>query len=290
MREIYRRYLSEGQLAGSRYALTPPLNAPFGTAGSLLGKAAGSSLEFMDHRDYQPGDDLRRIDWSAYARTDRLIVKLYREEVSPHVDVVVDGSRSMALAGTDKARAALALTAAFASAATNAGYSHCGWVARHACERVANGSATPDLWDGIELDHRGSPAEAFDRAPPTWRPRGIRVLLSDLLFMGDPTSLLSLLADRASAVIVVQVLAEADVNPPSRGNIRLVDSETGELQEIFIDASAEKRYRDALARHQQNWHRSARQVGAVFTSAVAERICAEWDLQPLLAAEIFKVV
>ena len=37
----------------------------------------GESMEFMDHREYQPGDDLRRLDWAAYARSDKMIVKLY---------------------------------------------------------------------------------------------------------------------------------------------------------------------------------------------------------------------
>ena len=68
----------------------------------------------MDHREYQPGDDLRRLDWAAYARSDKMIVKLYRQEVCPHLDVVIDGSRSMALEGTQKLRAGVALAAALA--------------------------------------------------------------------------------------------------------------------------------------------------------------------------------
>jgi len=85
----------DGERAGMRYALSVPHNAPFGTTGSQMANRPGSSLEFMDHREYQPGDDLRRIDWSAFARSDRLTVKLYREEVCPHLDVLIDGSRSM---------------------------------------------------------------------------------------------------------------------------------------------------------------------------------------------------
>ena len=81
MNESYRRYLIDGERAGARYALAVPRSIPFGTAGSQMGKRPGSSLEFIDHREYQPGDDLRRIDWGGFARSDKLTVKLYRDEV-----------------------------------------------------------------------------------------------------------------------------------------------------------------------------------------------------------------
>src|SRR3954463_16259934 len=119
-----RRHLAEGERAGQRYALGQPRRTLLGVAGGAMGPRAGSSLEFKDHRPYEPGDDLRHIDWSAYARSDQLSVKLFREEVTPHLDVVLDGSRSMALPDSLKAPAALALTAFFATAARNAGYRH----------------------------------------------------------------------------------------------------------------------------------------------------------------------
>src|SRR4249920_2976779 len=99
MKDEQRRYLSEGERAGARYALETPRQAPGGVAGGTLSQRAGSSLEFQDHRDYQPGDDLRHIDWNVYARTDQLTLKLYREEVTPHLDVLLDTSRSMTLEG-----------------------------------------------------------------------------------------------------------------------------------------------------------------------------------------------
>ena len=55
-----RRWLSEGERAGVRFALQTPRQAPVGVAGGSLSQRAGSSLEFRDHRDYQPGDDLQQ--------------------------------------------------------------------------------------------------------------------------------------------------------------------------------------------------------------------------------------
>jgi uncharacterized protein (DUF58 family) len=283
------QFLVNGERAGTRYALAVPRSTASATAGLQLGQRAGSSLEFRDHRDYQPGDDPRRIDWNAYARSDKLTVKLYREEISPHLDIVLDGSRSMALEASAKLEAAVGLAAVLAVAAESAGYSHDAWLTRDWCVPIANGSNRPTTWRGIDFDFRGNPAEAFTRMPPKFRRQGMRALISDLLWLGEPLSILQHLAQGASSVVVVQVIAEADANPPERGRVRLIDSETDEEREIFIDDSAIGRYRDALARHQQNWHRACRQIGAVLVNVVAEEIIAGWNLEALVRAEILKV-
>src|SRR3954471_4527584 len=64
----------------------------------------GVSVEFAAYREYAPGDDLRRLDWRAFARSDRHFIKQYEEESNVHVTLVVDGSASMNYKG---ARAAL---------------------------------------------------------------------------------------------------------------------------------------------------------------------------------------
>jgi uncharacterized protein (DUF58 family) len=289
MNEEYRSYLIEGERAGMRYALEPPRTASSPVSGLQLGRHAGASLEFRDHRDYQPGDDLRRIDWNAFARSDRLTIKLYREEISPHLDIVLDGSRSMALESSAKARAAIGLAAAFAVAAENAGYSHGAWLARAYVALVANGSNRPSSWQSLDLDFRGNPAEGFTRTPPRFRRQGMRVLISDLLWLGEPLAVLQSLAQGAASLVVAQTLAVADAKPPERGRIRLIDSETDEQREIFIDDGAIRRYRDALARHQQNWHRACRQIGAAMVTIIAEEVVADWNLEALVKAAVLKV-
>src|SRR5258705_14020284 len=63
--------------------------------GSYSSPRCGTSLEFADYRRYPPGDDLRYLDWGIYARTDRLYVKVFREEVDLFAYVFVDASASM---------------------------------------------------------------------------------------------------------------------------------------------------------------------------------------------------
>jgi uncharacterized protein (DUF58 family) len=289
MNEEQQRFLIAGEQAGSRFALAPPRRAPMGGGGLHLSNRAGSSLEFRDHREYQAGDDLRRIDWSAYGRTDKLIVKLYREEVSPHVDIVIDGSRSMALEGSSKLEATLGLAALFASAASNAGFSHCAWLASEVCLRIEGGTDRPSVWQPLRFEHTGNVEDSFANNKPAWRRQGMRVLISDLLWLGSPLQSLQGLSRDAAAVFVIQVLAGDDIAPRVRGNQRLVDSETGHARELFIDAAALARYKTALERHQQNWRTACRQVGGVMVSVVAEDIVRDWKVDDLVAADMLSV-
>jgi uncharacterized protein (DUF58 family) len=286
MNEGHAGWLSAGEQAGSRFVLMTPTRIPMGASGAHLTSNPGASLEFRDHREYQPGDDLRRIDWSAFARTDRLTLKLYQEEVTPHLDLLLDGSGSMELEGTAKLEATLGLAAAFAVSARNAGFSHCVWHAREGCAKLEGGTRAPHEWKPDAFDYRGSLSESLARSRPRWRHRSIRVLLSDLLWPGDPEVVLHNLSQEASAVIVVQVLAAADHQPQAEGNVRLIDSETGELLELFLDASISRRYRQALERHQQNWNRACLRSGALMTGLIAEDVVRDWKLEPLIAAGV----
>jgi len=285
-----RDALLAGMRVGARYAVTAANRAPLGAEGEQLANRAGASLEFMDHREYQLGDDLRRINWAAYARTEKLTVKLFREEVSPHMDVVIDASRSMDLPLSAKCHAAGALAALLATAGANAGFAHNVHLAADGYRPLHGGRESPEGWGEITFDYAGNPDDSFSRMPPHWPARGIRVLLSDLLWLGDPLACLTRFGQDASAVVVVQVLARADAQPPELGNTRLIDSETGEPMEIFIDESARQRYLDALARHQENWRRAAVQTGAVLTTVIAEDLLDQWRLDDLLRAEVLKVL
>lgn len=272
-----------------RYSLAVPPRTSAALAGLQMGQRAGSSLEFKDHREYQPGDDPRRIDWNAFARSNKLIVKLFREEISPHMDIILDGSRSMAIEPGVKAETAVALAATLAVAAENASFSHSAWLAREACAPIAGSGNRPSAWKEISFDYAGHPAESFARMPPKLRRHGLRIFISDLLWLGEPQQALQTISQNAAAVVVVQMLARADVNPSERGRVRLIDSETNEQHELFIDDMAIHRYRDALARHQQNWNRACRQAGAAMVELIAEQLRADWNLEALAKAGVLKV-
>src|SRR5579872_5852342 len=89
---------------------------------TLLGQSSGprrsprrgSSVEFADFREYTPGDDLRRVDWKAYGRLDRLYVRLYQAEEISTVTLLIDRSASMSFGSPSKADFAAKVAAIFA--------------------------------------------------------------------------------------------------------------------------------------------------------------------------------
>ena len=265
-----RQALRDGEQLGLRYALQIPQVAASGLTGSRAGRRTGSSIDFQDYREYQPGDDLRFIDWGIYARTDRLTVKLYREEVTPHLDLILDGSRSMDLEGTTKANAAAQLAALLATAAANAQCTQAVWLSGEGFQRLASDTLTPSAWDKLEFGSNRTLDQSYDILSPRLRRLGVRVLVTDLLWPGNPLQTLRRMRDGAAALFVIQLLGRDDVTPPEHGNLRVVDSETGEESEIYIDSSIAKQYRENLAQLQQGWADACRQSGAHMTTLIAE--------------------
>jgi uncharacterized protein (DUF58 family) len=271
MDPVIRQALQDGEKLGLRYALQIPQTASSG-GGSRSGRRAGSSIDFQDYRDYQPGDDLRFIDWGIYARSDRLIIKLFREEVAPHLDLVLDGSRSMGLEQSLKAEAAARLAALLAMSAANAQCSQAVWLSGEGFQRLPNDTLSPSAWDKLAWNSVRTPQQSLEITPPKFRRLGVRVLVSDLLWPGEPLPLLRRLREGAAALFVVQLLARADATPPEHGNLRLVDSETGEESEIYIDSVIAKQYVSNLAMLQQSWADACRQCGAQMTTLIAENL------------------
>jgi uncharacterized protein (DUF58 family) len=284
MDPVLRQSLHDGEKLGLRYALQIPQVAASGWTGLRSGRRAGSSIDFQDYREYQPGDDLRFIDWGIYARTDRLTIKMFREEVIPHLDLVLDGSRSMNLEHTPKAAAALRVSALLATAAANAQCTHAVWVSGEGFQRVQNDTLTPGAWDALDLDSKRTPEQSLEILTPKFRRLGVRVFISDLLWPGDPVPVLRRLRDGAAALFVIQLLARDDVTPPEHGNVRVADSETGEELEIYIDSSVARQYADHLAQLQQNWNDACRQCGAQMTTILAENL--EGSLKNLQAIQL----
>lgn len=272
---LERAALELGMRASAPFALVPPQRLE-SLDGARLGRRAGSSLEFRDFREYLPGDDLRHLDWSVYARSDQLVVRLYREEVYPHLEVLIDGSRSMAALAA-KVDATLALAAFFATAAMAGGFGYGAWMAGARWRRLASAPAQPAAWPLPNFGHRGGLADALGHAPAGWHRRGVRLLISDLLVSEEPRRVLATLGHGAAAVVVVQVVSAEELEPTLRGFTRLQDAESGERLDLLVDGEAVGRYREALDDHRAAWRRACEASGATFVPVVAEPLLAEWQ-------------
>lgn len=251
-----------------------------GAAGEFLGAGTGSSLDFQDHRTYVPGDDPRHINWQAYARTGHYTMKLYREEVRPVVDVILDASESMFFE-PEKAARACELFYLVVESARHSGAATAIHLARGSASRsVPTAEIDTHRW----LDTARSLVDEKHAIPDLsripFRQNAIRVLVSDLLFEGDPEPALRHLSGRHGAPIVLVPFAKSEADPDWAGNYEFIDAERSSRHPHRIEPNVLRRYKDTYARHFAAWKNAARRHHAAFA-----RVAAEADLQSALFAE-----
>jgi uncharacterized protein (DUF58 family) len=236
----------------------------------------GSSVEFADYRNYAQGDDLRRVDWNVYARLERPFVKLLEEEEDLAVHLLVDGSKSMEWGEDEynKLDYALILAAALGYIALAAGDRLTVTVLRASplnldpspAERERGGSAGagvrashgasqfgPARGRGLILrlldflDEQGGEGQTDlnsalrDYALTAGRP-GLAFLISDLFSPSGYQEGLSVLQGRGYEVNLLHLLSPDELDPPLAGDLRLVDVETGQGQEVTLDGSLRELY------------------------------------------------
>jgi uncharacterized protein (DUF58 family) len=246
----------EARAAAAPYRLALPTVPSRGTSGERLGRGTGSSLEFQDFRGYVPGDDPRHVDWRAYARTDELQVRLFREEVAPTLDVVADLSASMATTPAKEDALRDLLEAATCWMAGTGG----------TCRLLASGG---DRFEDADAAPVGAtpPGDLLPRT--ALRPRGLRMLVSDFLFPDDPGPAIRRLAHGAAYVYVLQLLDPWEAAPSRDGPLTLVDAEGPDRLDLVLDAAAVERYRTRLATLRDAVSRATRAAGGTYATVVA---------------------
>lgn len=222
-----------------RLRLDPLRRQTVHSRGEHLTGKGGNSTEFSDFRDYVPGDDVKNVDWNIFARLNRPYVKLYRHEEEMHVVLLIDASSSMLFDGK------LDLAKQLAAACGLMGLMNNERVSVYACH---HSGAKPEqmppctgqvsrrrLFQFIEAIQGGgdSPLEAaVDAVLRRHKGRGIVILLSDFLTFGELTPALNSLFRSGLEIHGVQILSELELHPDLTGDLRLVDSETGETLDI----------------------------------------------------------
>lgn len=262
-----REYLQEGAAAAARWRLPFGRQAWRGAAGNWSGVGAGNSLDFQDHRNYVPGDDPRHIHWQAYARTGALTMKLYRAEVAPYVDVLVDASASMRVTPAKAARVD-ALLAFCVASAQRAGAPVRIHAAQGSTLRVVSAA---EVSRGHWRERETASMEPGNRAPGpfAWRSGALKVLISDLLFAGDPAVVLRPMAGMGAGVVLAPAVLEESALP-WRGNVELVDCEGGARRLQRVDEGLADRYHAAYQRHFSLWREAARRYGMALTQVACE--------------------
>ena len=242
-----------------------------GQAGEFLGAGVGSSLDFQDHRAYVPGDDPRHINWQAYARTGQYSMKLYREEVRPVVDLVFDVSESTFFEPI-KGQRTCELFYFLTEIASRTGAS----LHMHL---LVGGNVRPIPKEAISTHHWYEDAQNLQKgepnAPPNlatipFRANAFRVFLSDLLFPGDPVSLIGLLGQRQGSPVIFTPFTKAEADPGWHGNYEFVEAELHTRHPHRIEPSVLNRYKKAYANHFSIWKTASRRYNAALARVGAD--------------------
>lgn len=241
-------------------------NAWRGPSGEWSGVGLGNSVDFQDHRPYSPGDDLRYVNWAAYARTDSLLLKVHRHEALPAVDLVCDISASMWLGEAKARRSAELMLFALESAERHAGAVRCYAVSGKTATLLAAAALRRGEWPAAGVS--GEPP-ALDLVP--WRAEALRVLVSDLLFPPAAGAAWTRRLGGARGVGLVLVPWSAEEAAPAwDGRVDFEDCETAGRREQRVDADLLARYRSAYARHVAGWREACRRAGVLMARVPAE--------------------
>ncbi len=231
-------------------------------AGAMKGERRsikrGTSIEFADYRNYTPGDDLRKLDWNVYARLDKPYIKLLEDEEDLAVHLLLDTSASMNWSPPDKPDENRLLFAQRLMAGL-------GYVSLSTGDRLTltalntgglsqfgpargRGQTVKMLRYLHTLQTSGTTdLNAMVRAFALREKRpGLVFLLSDLFSPAGYIDGINTLLAKGHEVVLLHVLADDELNPPLAGDLRLIDVETGQAQEVTIDSTLRTIYEQRL--------------------------------------------
>jgi len=268
-------------------------------SGSYSSPRRGTSLEFADYRRYAPGDDLRYLDWGIYARTDRLYVKVFREEVDLFAYVFIDASASMAFPSAAQKFVPATHLAAALSYVVLSNQDH---VKLHLLHGDAGGTASPfyrgrrRIADCVAFANAAVPRGNLDMAGSLsnhlqrLRRPGKAILISDFLMPAAAYQRgLNLLRGFNLDIVALQVLSRQEIDPrfPS-GALALVDSETGAEMRYQWSDSARRDYQDRLRHHNSELRSFCNQSAIHYSLYVTDSDLPDFVLSTLPKIGLFK--
>jgi uncharacterized protein (DUF58 family) len=267
--------------------------------GSYSSPRRGTSLEFADYRRYSPGDDLRYLDWGIYARTDRLYIKVFREEVDLFAYVFIDASASMAFPSSEEKFLPATHIALALSYIVLANHDH---VKLHLLHGESGSAASPfyrgrrRMTDCVQFAASIQPSGPLDLAESLGehlkklRRPGKAILISDFMMPALAYQRgLSLLRALNLDIAAIQVLTRQEINPPFKnGGLNLVDTETGGEIRLQWNARARQEYQSKLAHHNSELRSFCHQSGIHYSLYVNDRDLGDFVFATLPAIGLFK--
>jgi uncharacterized protein (DUF58 family) len=221
--------------------------------GHNMSHFAGAGQEFLDHRNFHHGDDLRAVNWRAYLRLEKLFLKMFQVEPRVPVRLLLDLSDSMLAHGGRKMEYARQLCAVlcYVGLVRHDSIEVHGFTNRLTQRLLSTGGRhrIPGVMDALsQMEARGRTdyLAMVREFISTYSQRGLVVVVSDFLDDGSCERGLQYLMDFGHELMLLQVWADEDRVPPWVGELELHDAETGEDLKLDFDAGARERYTRAF--------------------------------------------
>lgn len=254
----------------------------------------GAGIEFVDHRPYEPGDDLRHLDVNQYARRGEFMIRQYVVERALPITILLDATLSMDYGTPGKFEYARTLCEVLAFVGLSGGdvvrlavwqHSRLGW-----SPRVQGRGGAERLFGWLEQAQCAG--RSFDRALPQLDRlldrNGLLIVVSDWWDDAALRAALALCARRQ--VLAIQVLSPDELEPSFGANaaLQLVDSESEQAVELMLDAGALDSYRRAIADWRQDMRRDFLHAGARFAAlatneSIERALLVDWHRSRIIA-------
>ena len=265
--------------------------------GKHLVKTYGQTVEFSDYREYQLGDDIRRIDWNLYSRFEKYFLKLFTDERQMQVQIFLDCSASMGKENPQKAAYSAATAAAL------------GFLAVHNMDKVSlylmkeNVAENPfgtiigknsffravSVLDNMQFSEDTDIEACIMGCPNIGSNNGLTDIVSDFFTESNWKKAVDYLCYKHKQVLLVQVLAPEEVDPAYDGRVNLIDSESVDLSDtknmkIRITPAMRKAYAEALSDFKKDIKTFSSKRGADYVS-----VCSDTPIERMLFGELLKV-
>jgi len=237
---------------------------------------SGQGMIFKDHKEYIPGDDIRKIDWKAYARTNEFYVKRFQEEKNVTIHIVVDRSSSMDYGGVNKYEYAskIGLGLAYMTNKTNDRFRYSVFSETltdlTAARRNANLGQLVDTTNELRKTPESKVGKCLTQYSSRIKNKSIVVILSD--FLVEPEDVSDALKNlKNSDVLLVQTLSGEEMSPEMQGDKILEDPESSSTIRTYLTGKVKSRYKEKLEDHTSEIEELAAENGAKYINVSTEK-------------------
>ena len=262
-----------------------------GGGGIRKSGAKGSSVEFSDFREYSLGDDIRRIDWNAYGRFDRLFVKLFMEEREAFINVFLDCSKSMDF--DEKADLALELAAAFSylslinmdrlclnfMQSENLKVSEI-FGGRGQFNRVVSFLEKADFSGNTNLDIAIKKKKFIGR--------GLAIIISDFFTQGNFEEILKFLVFNKQEIVLIHILSPEEQSPKLGGSVKLKDAETKEEINVELNSTTLDKYERVMKAFTGSINDKCKKYGGLYVNILSNATMEKVLFEDLIKNRIIK--